>query len=278
MADTFTNNLRFILQTDMANVNQWGSLYNRSVIDLVEQALAGVTIADVTAASFTLATQDGLEDTARSMILRATGNPGQTREVIVPTLDKVYVCQNDTSPGFDVEFKTTLNSGVTVPSGSRTLVWVDSVADQVRAIGASGTSVAPGGNYTTIAPDFLNDTGGDATVTINYFVQGALIHMQMEPFNTTIGDTVFEIDWTGVGGVPSALRPGEATSPDREYLCFIDEAGASVPCFLRVPPADANWEFIKADGSAWTNPSARVLPNPGTGNPGLNFMWESSVD
>ncbi len=41
MADTFTNNLRFILQTDLANVNQWGSLHNRSVTDLIEQALKG---------------------------------------------------------------------------------------------------------------------------------------------------------------------------------------------------------------------------------------------
>lgn len=278
MADTFTNNLRLILQTDQANVNQWGSLYNRSVTDLVEQAIAGRSTLDVTVGSVTLQTLNGLVDTARSMALVVTGNPGVAREIIVPTLDKIYIVKNQTAPGFDVQVKTTLNTGVTVAPGVTTMVWVDAVDDVVRAIGASGASVAPGGVYQTVTPDFANDTGGDPTATINYFTQGALIHMQMEPFNTTIGATTFEIDWTGVGGVPAALIPGEATSPNRDHLIFVTEAGTVRECYLRVPPADANWQFLKADGSAWTNPSARSILSPGANNPGINFFWQSTID
>jgi hypothetical protein len=273
MADTFTNNLRLILQTDLANVNQWGSLHNRSVTDLIEQALAGVFLADVTAQNVQLATANGLSDTARPMFIKATGNPGAAgRQVVVPSLDKLYIFRNETSPGFDVEFKTTLNPGVVVPSGSQVFCWVDSTSDVVRAIGASGTTVSPGGVYQTVTAAVVNATAGDTTIDVNYFVQGNVIHMSMPEFNVTVNDTVFELDFSGAGGVPAALIPGEATSPDRIQKAHIIESGGVIQGYLSVPPADANWEFLKADGTAWTATSVREIVRP------LNSIWQSITD
>lgn len=273
MADTFTNNLRLILQTDQANVNQWGSLFNRSVTDLVEQVIAGSFSADVTATNVALTTVNGFPDTQRPMFIKAVGNPGIEREVVVPTLDKLYIFRNETSPGFDVEIKTTLNSGVVVPSGNQTMVWVDATDDQVRAIGAAGTTVAPGLAYLQVTPTILNNSAGDTTVTIDYFTQGNLVFVGLRPFSTTVADTVFELDFTGVGGVPAALIPGEATSPDRIRSCFVIEGGVLVDeMYLQVPPADANWEFLKADGTAWTNPSTRVLSGD------ISMVWQTITD
>lgn len=272
MADTFTNNLRFILQTDMANVNQWGTLYNRGVSDLVEEALAGVALIDVTAANQLLTTNNGFSDTARPMFIKATGNPGIQRQIIMPTLDKIYVIGNETSPGFDVEFKTALNSGVTLGTGQYSMVWVDALSDLVRPVDVAGATISSGGVYQTVTPAIASATGGATTATVNYFTQGNLVHMTFGGFTTTVSVTTFELDFTGVGGVPSALIPGEPTSDDRIVTVWVMENGSLVEAYLSVPPANANWEFLKADGTAWLAASTRVINfNPMT-------MWQSITD
>lgn len=272
MADTFTNNLRFILQTDMANVNQWGTLYNRGVTDLVEQAMAGVALIDVTASNQLLDTNDGFFDTARPMFIKAVGIPGTEREIVFPTLDKLYIIGNETSPGFDVQFKTALNSGVTIGTGQYSMVWVDATSDLVRPVDVAGDTISSGGTYSTVTPAIASATGGSTLVTINYFVQGGLIHMTFGGFTTTISTTVFEFDFTGVGGVPAALQPGEPATDNRIVTIWVIENGTLEQAYLSVPPANANWEILKADGTAWIAASTRVINfNPMS-------MWQSITD
>ena len=272
MADTFTNNLRFLLQTDMANVNQWGTLYNRGVSDLVEEAVAGVALIDVTAANQLLTTNSGFSDTARPMFIKAEGDPGIARQIVLPTLDKLYIIGNETSPGFDVQFKTALNAGVTIGTGQYSMVWVDATSDLVRPVDVAGNTISSGGTYSTVTPAIASATAGATTATVNYFIQGNLIHMTFGGFTTTISTTVFELDFTGVGGVPSALRPGEPTSDDRVTTVWVIENGTLVEAYLSVPPANAAWEILKADGTAWIAASTRVI------NYNPMSMWQSITD
>ena len=48
MADTFTPLLRFIMQESLQNDNQWGGIFNSALTDLVDEALSGKQLVDLT--------------------------------------------------------------------------------------------------------------------------------------------------------------------------------------------------------------------------------------
>ena len=131
MADTFTALLRLVLQETGGNQNVWGDINNSSAIDLLEDAIAGREDVDVTLSDQTLVPANGADDPARAAILICSGNPGTDREVIVPSTSKLYVVTNETSPAFNVTIKTALGAGAVISPGTRALVIVDSVADDV---------------------------------------------------------------------------------------------------------------------------------------------------
>lgn len=136
MVDAFTPLLRLVLQETGGNENVWGFINNSSLIDLLDDAIAGREDVDVTLSDQTLMGMNGDDDPARAAILIVQGNPGTTREVIVPSTSKIYVVTNETSPGFDITIKTALGSGTVITPGTRSLVFVDSTADDVVPVSA----------------------------------------------------------------------------------------------------------------------------------------------
>jgi hypothetical protein len=134
MADTFTALLRLVLQETGGNQNVWGDINNSSAIDLLEDAIAGREDVDVTLSDQTLMPANGADDPARAAILICSGNPGQDRDVIVPSTSKIYVVTNETSPAFNVTIKTALGAGTVITPGTRTLVFVDATVDDVVPI------------------------------------------------------------------------------------------------------------------------------------------------
>jgi hypothetical protein len=137
MADTFTSLLRLVLQETGGNQNIWGDINNASAIDLLEDAIAARLDLDVTPATnpVTLLSQNGDVDQSRNAIIALTGNPGEDKEIIVPSTSKLYIVSNESSPGFDMTIKTVANAGVIVRPATRVAVVVDPVADDVFSIG-----------------------------------------------------------------------------------------------------------------------------------------------
>ena len=134
--DDFTLLLRLVLQETGGNQNVWGSIQNASLIQLLDDAIAGREDVDVSLNNQTLMGANGADDPARAAILIVSGNPGVEREVIVPSTSKIYVVSNETSPGFDITIKTALGAGTVITPGTRTIVFVDATADDVVPVSA----------------------------------------------------------------------------------------------------------------------------------------------
>ncbi len=161
MADTFTTLLRLVLQETGGNQNVWGGINNASAIALLEDAIAGREDVDVTLSDQTLMGANGADDPARAAILICSGNPGTTRNVIVPSTSKLYVVTNETSPAFDVTIKTALGSGIVVGDGRKILVFVDDTLDDVVVVGASPKATETVEGIAEIADQAEVDAGTD---------------------------------------------------------------------------------------------------------------------
>lgn len=131
----YTTNLR--LANPSLNDTGWGTTVSSGMIDLTDQAIAGLATADVTSSDVTLTIVDGSAGTnsARNMFLNITGTPGVARDVIVPTNRKLYFVTNNC--GQIATVKVSGQPGVAVPAG----------ASMTLRINAAGTDVAPTFTY-----------------------------------------------------------------------------------------------------------------------------------
>lgn len=148
MPSTYTSRLRIEKQAAGENNNTWGDIANLNFGELVEEAIAGVaSVAHNDAANYSLSTANGAADEARRMVLNVTGTLTAARNVVAPSVSKLYVVRNATAGGFAITIKTSSGVGVTIPNGSSQLVFCDgtdffSVAGSTTGggTGGSGTS------------------------------------------------------------------------------------------------------------------------------------------
>lgn len=140
MPSTYSN-LKIQLMATGENNTTWGNVTNLNLGTAIEEAIVGS--ADVTFASnnqtLTL-TDTNASQTARNMRLRCTGTTGgSTRNLVVPSIEKPYIVQNDCADS--VVVKTSAGTGITVPAGKTTWVYSDgtNVVDAVNYL--SGLTV-----------------------------------------------------------------------------------------------------------------------------------------
>jgi hypothetical protein len=125
---TYSSNLRLTLIGTGEQEGTWGDLTNTNIGALIEQAVAGyTTVLMATDADKTLTALNGATDEARSMGLRVTSTPTLTasRNIIVPSVSKLYVVKNSTTGGQSIVVKTAAGTGVTIPNGKSTIVVCD---------------------------------------------------------------------------------------------------------------------------------------------------------
>jgi len=123
MAATYSPLLRVELVGIGDQSNTWGITNNRNLGTILEQAIAGTAVVDVTLANVTLSQEDGLSDQSRCMIIRATGTPGSSRNIVAPKLSKMYVVSNESDA--QVVLKGSDTTGVALASGTRTVLIYD---------------------------------------------------------------------------------------------------------------------------------------------------------
>jgi hypothetical protein len=133
---TYSSNLKIELIATGDQSGVWGTTTNSNFSNVFEQSIVGrVTVsfsnADVTlTATNTVASQD-----YRNVYLNCTGTNAASRNLIVPTLNKNYIVENNTTGGFSIVVKTSAGTGITIPNGSKCAVYVD------------GTNVVQNDNY-----------------------------------------------------------------------------------------------------------------------------------
>ena len=117
----------------------WGTTTNVNLGTALEEAIVGRANAIFSSdANLTISlTNTNGTQVARNYILNVTsvGSLTATRDLIVPTINKPYIIENNTSGGQSIVVKTALGTGVTVPNGFRVMVY------------ANGTNVVQAQDY-----------------------------------------------------------------------------------------------------------------------------------
>ena len=126
MPSTYSTNLRFELMATGEKSGTWGTISNTNIGTLIEQAISGVaSVTHDDSASYSLTTGNGTSDEARNAVVVVTGTLTAARNLVVPSVDKLYVIKNSTSGGFNITVKTSAGTGVVVENGNTKVVFCD---------------------------------------------------------------------------------------------------------------------------------------------------------
>jgi hypothetical protein len=123
MPSTYSPSLRIELIGEGEQDGIWGQTTNNNLGELIEQAIAGITTVDVTAANVTLTSFNGTVDEARSAILVVTGSNAVAREVTIPNEPKTYIVTNNTSQTVGV--KTPAGTAFSCATDTQTTLYCD---------------------------------------------------------------------------------------------------------------------------------------------------------
>lgn len=126
MPSSYTPSLRLVLPVTGELTGTWGDTVNNGLTQLVEAAIAGTAAVTMTDANYTLTTANEAADEARCMFIALSGGSlTATRDVICPSVSKLYFVLNGTTGGQSIRFKTSAGTGVTIPNGHRALLYCD---------------------------------------------------------------------------------------------------------------------------------------------------------
>jgi len=155
MASTYSN-LKIQLMTTGENSTTWGDVTNVNLGTAIEEAIVGSADVTFSSGNVTLTlSNSNASQTARNMRLRCTGTTGgSTRNLVVPSIEKPYIVQNDCADSIVV--KTSAGTGITVPAGKT--MWVYSDATNVVDATTHLTSLTLG----TALPVASGGTGSNA--------------------------------------------------------------------------------------------------------------------
>ena len=119
MPSTYTTRLRLEKQADGENANTWGDRLNQQVIDMVDEAVGGVVVVSTTGATTSLTASNGAADQSRNAVLRIEGTLGSDSTIVIPSVEKLYVVDNQTTGGsHTVKIKTAATTtNVIAPRG-----------------------------------------------------------------------------------------------------------------------------------------------------------------
>ena len=138
MPASYTTSLKLTLPAD--GDTNWGTVVNNGITSLIDSSVAGTaTVVHDNTANYTLTSSNGAADEARKMFLNITTAPATPltadRNVVCPTVSKLYFITNSTTGGFSVTLKTSAGAGILVPNG-RSVVLYCNATDVVNAVSA----------------------------------------------------------------------------------------------------------------------------------------------
>jgi len=124
---TYSSNLKIELIGTGEQAGTWGTTTNSNFSNVFEQAIVGrATVNFPSDANVTLTATDtvGAQD-YRNLYLNLTssGSLTATRDLIVPTLSKTYIVQNNTTGGQSIRVIMASGTGITIPNGRSATVY-----------------------------------------------------------------------------------------------------------------------------------------------------------
>ena len=156
MASTFSTSQKFELIATGEKAGLWGSTTNTN-LQLVEEAVGGYLSLNVASSDQTLTVDNGSSSNGRNMIIKFTGTLAGNRSVTVPdSIEKMYLIEDGTSRStsdYTLTFKTASGTGVTMPVGSKMVVYSDGTNIVQLAVEKGYHSIDR--NYTAVNNDQL---------------------------------------------------------------------------------------------------------------------------
>jgi len=273
MASTYSD-LKFELIGTGDQSGTWGSTTNDNIGTAIEQAITGfgnpifTTDANLT---ITLTNTVALQ-TARALVLNATssGSLTATRELVVPTIEKQYIVQNNTTGGQSITVKTTAGTGITVPNGKKMHLYVDgtNVVDAVSHFSsltlASALPVLSGGTGVTTS----TGTGNVVLSTSPTLVTPALgTPSALVGTNITGTAAAFNINGTVGATTPAA---GAFTTLSATGVTTVQAGTAALPAITTTGDTNTGIYFPAADTIAFTEGGAEAMRLDSSGNVLIN--------
>ena len=169
---TYSTNLKIELIGTGEQAGTWGVTTDDNFSNVFEQSIVGRVTVPFTDADVTLtATNSVSSQSFRNVYLNCTGTNTASRNLIVPTINKNYVVQNNTTGGFNIVVKTTAGTGITVPNGKTCIVYADGT-NVIQAFDYLPTATLGSPLITTSGGTGLSSyTAGDLT----YYASGTAL-------------------------------------------------------------------------------------------------------
>jgi hypothetical protein len=214
MASTYSSNLKIELMATGENSGTWGTITNTNMGTAVEEAIVGYGNPDyLSDANLTLTiSNSNATQTARALVLNVTSGLSltATRELVVPTAQKPYVVQNNTTGSQSILVKTTAGTGITVPNGFSAYLYTDGtnvvqMADFMPVV-RFNSLLGNGGTSVTAILDEDNMASDSATALATQQSIKAYVDAQVGSF-----DTLAEVLAQGntTGGTDLAVSAGD---------------------------------------------------------------------
>jgi hypothetical protein len=124
---TWSDNLKIeLLGTGDTN---WGNLTNNNFKWAIEESITGYATAafpsDADYDWYLGYTNSNSSQAQRCLVINVTGSLTQTRNLVVPTIEKQYIVQNNTTGSQSIIVKTDAGTGITVPNGRKAHLYAD---------------------------------------------------------------------------------------------------------------------------------------------------------
>jgi microcystin-dependent protein len=121
MASTATTRNRLNKQGTGDNTGTWGAVLNEQALDMLDEALDGVTTLTVSG-NVTLTSANYVSDQSRRRILKLTGSPGASYTITIPGVEKFYFVINQSNAAQIIKAG---GIGYSIPSGAARTVACD---------------------------------------------------------------------------------------------------------------------------------------------------------
>ena len=205
MPSTYSN-LKIQLMATGENSTTWGNVTNTNLGTAIEEAITGSADVTFASANVTLTlTNTNTAQTARNLRLNLTGTTGgSARELIVPSIEKVYLVNNGCADAVTV--KNATGTGIAVPAGKT--MWVFNNGTNVVDATTHLTSLTLGTSLaTTQGGTGANTVSGARVNLLPTYAGNAGRVLALNPGGT-------DIEWVSAGGggtVTSVNASGSTT-------------------------------------------------------------------
>jgi hypothetical protein len=207
MPSSYSPSIRLELPANGEQVGTWGQTVDVD-LNLIDQAVAGVLSIAMADADLTLTALNGASDQSRNAYVILTGALTATRNIIVPSVTKLYTVKNSTNRSIVV--KTSAGTGITLPINASTLLVCDgtNVLDAVGYFSNLGVGQAVTTAVTGAIPR-LQVQANTSTSTEFVGADGTFNLHSMTSYGSTAGNILAGFTFRGTKAAPTVSLAGD---------------------------------------------------------------------